>query len=169
VAALLLSAPAAAKCIPYTEAPQRVGASLCVRGEVVEVVQSERGHWFLNFCADYRTCPFAVVVFARNLRQVGDVRQLEGKTIEIHGRVQLYEGRPEIILSRARQLRGNAAKLPPLPRGYDADRRGRHSAGTFRTPRRQSSREKRQRPQPGHREIPGEPGGEKPDEDEDEI
>jgi hypothetical protein len=163
VAALgaLLAGSAAAKCIPYTEAPQRVGASVCVSGKVLAVVESEKGHWFLNFCEDYRTCPFAVVVFARDLRHVGDVRRLEGQAIEVHGRVQLYEGRPEIILSRARQLRGAAAKLPPVPAEYDADRRGRHRAGTFRTPRRQSSRQGsgRTRPEPGYREIPPEPGG----------
>lgn len=138
---------------------------MCVRGEVVEVVESENGHWFLNFCADYRTCPFSVVVFARDVRQVGDVRKLEGKSIEIYGRVRLYEGRPEIILTRARQLRGDAARLPPLPREYDADRRGRHRAGTFRTPRQDRRPARPKRPEPIPRDIPGEPGGPRDDDD----
>jgi hypothetical protein len=34
-----------------------------------------------------------VVVFPSNLRHVGDVRQLQGKVVEIHGPVKLYDGR----------------------------------------------------------------------------
>ena len=39
--------------------------------------------------------------------------------------------RAEIILRHSRQLKGRSAKLPPLPKTYDADRRGRYSAGRF--------------------------------------
>jgi DNA/RNA endonuclease YhcR with UshA esterase domain len=131
--AVLLVVPAAsAKCIPIEEAPQKVGDEICVRGTVVEVTQSNRGTWFLNYCADYRTCPFTVVVFAKDLRHVGDVRMLKGKTIEVFGKIRLYNGRPEIVLRHVRQLDGASAKLPPAPRTYDASRRGRYSAGKYR-------------------------------------
>ncbi len=130
---VLLAAPSAlAKCIPIEEAPKKVGDATCVRGTVVQVNQSKTGTWFLNYCADYRTCPFTVVVFAKDLRNVGDVRMLVGKTIEVFGKIRLYDGRPEIVLRNARQLDGESAKLPPPPRTYDASRRGRHSAGKYR-------------------------------------
>ena len=129
---VLLAGPAAlAKCIPIEEAPRKVGDETCVRGTVVQVNQGKNGTWFLNYCADYRKCPFTVVVFGKDLRDVGDVRMLTGKTIEVFGKIRLYDGRPEIILRNARQLDGEAAKLLPPPRTYDASRRGRHSAGKF--------------------------------------
>jgi len=125
----LLSSWATAACLPIAQAPGKIGADACVTGMVVKVVESEKGGaWFLDFCEDYRKCPFTVVVFTRDLKDVGDVRQLQGKSIEIWGRIRSYGGRAEIILRNARQLRGEAAKLPPLPKEYDVQRRGRYRA-----------------------------------------
>lgn len=120
-------------CIPFSEAPKKIGESVCVTGKVVKVAEGKNGAWFLDFCADWRTCAFTVVVFARNLRDVGDVRQLADKQIEIFGKIKHYGGRAEIVLSDARQLHGESAKLPPMPKDYDASRHGRYSAGRYRT------------------------------------
>jgi len=129
---LFLSAMAASECIPFTEAPKKIGETLCVTGKVVKVANSPRsGTHFLNFCDDYKNCPFSVVIFSRNLADVGDVRWLEGKVIEIHGKVKDYKGQAEIVLSDIRQLTGEAAKLPPLPKTYDVETKGSHSAGEF--------------------------------------
>jgi exonuclease VII large subunit len=143
---LLLAAPAAADCIPIEEAPNHVGEVTCVTGKVKQVKETESGTWFLNFCDDYRQCPFSVVVFAKDLRHVGEVRTLEGKAIEIHGRIQNYKGRPEIVLREARQLRGEAANIPPLPAAYDAGRKGTHSAGTFKPKKGDPPRQTQRRP-----------------------
>jgi DNA/RNA endonuclease YhcR with UshA esterase domain len=62
---------------------------------------------------------------------VGDVRQLEGKTIEVGGKIEEYMGRAEIILKDVKQLRGEAASIPPLPKNYDATKRGNFSAGSI--------------------------------------
>ena len=130
LALLLLAASAArAACIPFEEAAKRVGDTVCVTGKVLKVAQSQGGTTFLDFCEDYRRCPFTVVIFASNLRDVGDVRQLEGKVIQIHGRIQMYGPRAEIILKNTRQLKGEAAKIPPLPKTYDVEKRGGFSAG----------------------------------------
>ncbi len=133
-----------ANCIPIQRAPQHIGDSVCVTGRVFEVKEGSSGVTFLNFCADYRTCPFTVVVFARDLHHVGDVRHLAGKEIQIHGKIQAYDGRPEIVLRQARQLHGAAAKLPPVPKEYDVERRGRYRAGKWQHP--QSSRQPSQHP-----------------------
>ena len=61
-------------------------------------------------------CPFTVVVFLPDLKDVGDVRRLAGRTIEIDGAVKLYDGRAEIILNRIGQITGGAAMIPPCPR-----------------------------------------------------
>jgi len=129
----LLSSAAVAACIPYTEASNRVGESVCVSGRVLKVAEGKNGAWFLDFCEDYAKCPFTVVIFARDLRNVGDVRSLSGKDIQLFGKVKLYGGRAEIILKDSRQLHGEAAKLPPMPKDYDASRHGSFSAGRYRT------------------------------------
>jgi hypothetical protein len=78
---------------------------------------------------------------------VGDVRQLQGKVIEIHGPVKEYDGRAEIILQEYRQLGGAGVRIPPLPKSYDVERKDRYSAGSFSHPQvgRKSSK-KRQTP-----------------------
>ena len=128
-----LSGATFAACIPYTDAAKHVGESVCVSGKALKVEEGKNGAWFLDFCEDYAKCPFTVVVFARDLRDVGDVRQLAGHDVEIFGKVKLYQGRAEIILKDGRQLHGESAKLPPMPKEYDASRHGRYSAGRYRT------------------------------------
>jgi hypothetical protein len=106
-----------------------------VTGKVVKVSSSSRsGTAFLNFCENYRKCAFSVVVFPRDLEKVGDVRALEGKTIEIHGRIKEYKGQAEMVLDDVGQLSGPVTKLPPLPRNYDVENQGKYSAGQFGTP-----------------------------------
>jgi hypothetical protein len=119
---------AASDCIPFQEAARHVGENQCVTGKVMRV-KASRGVHFLDFCEDQMACPFTVVVFSRDLKDVGDVRRLAGRSIEIHGPVKLYQGRAEIILSRVSQVTGGAALLPPLPRDYDVENRGHYSAG----------------------------------------
>ena len=108
-----LPASAASSSIPITDAAKHVGATKCVTGKVLQVKQGNRSVHFFYFCENYRTCPFTVVVFSGDLKQVGDVRRLEGRQIEIDGEIKSYDGRAEIILSRSSQLRGDAAHIPP--------------------------------------------------------
>jgi hypothetical protein len=135
---------AASSCIPITDAGKHIGATKCVSGKVLRVTQGSKGTHFLDFCEDFRSCPFTVVVFASDLKQIGDVRRLEGRPIEIDGEIKSYDGRAEIILTRPSQLRGDAAHIPPLPKDYDVERHGKYSAGTFRYPKqaKSASREK---------------------------
>ncbi|HKF05667.1 MAG TPA: hypothetical protein VKB49_25330 [Candidatus Sulfotelmatobacter sp.] len=119
----------ASDCVPFQEAGDHVDETKCITGKVLRVKVGESGVHFLDFCEDQAACPFVVVVFSHDLKDVGDVRRLAGRTIEIVGNVKLYEGRPEIILSRISQIRGGAAMIPPLPKSYDVENRGHFSAG----------------------------------------
>ncbi len=136
---LLLSAaiPAlAADCIPFTEAPKKIDETVCVTGKVVKVNSSGRsGTMFINFCDDYKKCAFSVVVFPKDVEKVGDVRALEGKTIEIHGKIKEYRGNAEMILEDPAQLSGPVTKLPPLPKNYDVENQGKYSPGQYNTPK----------------------------------
>jgi hypothetical protein len=130
-AILLLSNFARPDCLPFDQAKKHVGEIKCVTGKVVRVKQGWRGVHFLDFCDDFRLCPFTVVIFPGDLKSVGDVRQLAGRMIEIHGQVKEYDGRAEIVLEEYRQLGGSGARIPPLPKSYDVEQKGRYSAGTF--------------------------------------
>lgn len=128
---MLVFAPrlSASDCISIHEAGQHVGETKCVTGKVLRIKVGAKGVHFLDFCEDQMACPFTVVVFPSGLKDVGDVRRLEGRTIEIHGAVKLYDGRAEIILNRISQITGGAAMIPPLPKNYDVENRGHFSAG----------------------------------------
>jgi hypothetical protein len=132
-----------ADCIPFDKAPQHVGEIVCVRGRVLKVSASQSGTHYLNFCESYLACPFTVVVFASHLSDIGDVRSLAEREIEIDGLIKLYNGRPEIILAESEQLHGEAAShIPPLPKKYDVSEHGSFSAGTFRAKKPKRSKTK---------------------------
>ncbi|HUJ94296.1 MAG TPA: OB-fold nucleic acid binding domain-containing protein [Terriglobales bacterium] len=144
-----------ADCMPIAEAKNHVGETRCVSGMVFRVERGERGVHFLDFCQDYHTCPFTVVVFPSDLKNVGDIRQLKGKTVEIHGPVKEYDGRAEIILAESRQLGGEAKRIPPMPKSYDVENRGHYSVGTFRAAKAKKTYPKRE-PAKLPVELPGE-------------
>lgn len=133
--ALLLPPFLHADCIPITEARQHVGEEQCVTGKVLRIKHGSRGVTIFDFCEDFRVCPFTVVIFPHDLRGIGDVRQLQNRVIEIHGPVKEYDGRAEIVLQRLRQLSGEAARIPALPKNYDVENKGHYSAGTFSLPK----------------------------------
>src|SRR5512146_3431987 len=127
VITLMLTTFASAACISIEEAAKKIGETACVTGKVLKVGQSNGGTYFLDFCEDYRKCPFTVVVFAKDVANVGNVKLLAGKTIEITGKIEEYRGRAEIILRDKRQLKGEQARLAPVPKTYDASRHGSYS------------------------------------------
>jgi hypothetical protein len=137
LALLALSAAlaSASDCLPIGAASQHVGENRCIVGKVTHVKVASKGVHILNFCAELASCPFSVVIFPRDLKDVGDVRRLEGRTIEIHGPVKLYDGHAEIILNRISQIAGGAALIPALPSNYDVEQQGHYSPGRFRPPK----------------------------------
>jgi hypothetical protein len=80
------------------------------------------------------------------LKSVGDVRQLQGRMVEIHEQVKEYDGRAEIVLEEYRQLGGAGARIPPLPKNYDAEKKGRYSAGAFSHPKAKRNTSRKQAP-----------------------
>ena len=123
---------AASDCLPIGQAAQHVGETKCITGKVLHVKAGSRGTHFIGFCAERAACPFSVVVFGSDLKDVGDVRRLEGRVIEIHGPVKLYDGRAEIILKRVSQITGGSTLIPPMPKNYDVEKQGHYSAGSMR-------------------------------------
>jgi hypothetical protein len=137
-------------CVPFSEAGKYIGSHKCVSGKVVHVEAGDKGVHFVDFCEDHAHCPFSVVVFAGDLRHVGDIRDLAGREIQIHGDIREYDGHAEIILERVGQLQGEAARIPPLPKDYDVEPRGHYSAGKFSKPKRTTTYKKKKAPPPAN-------------------
>jgi hypothetical protein len=117
-------------CVSFAEASKHVGTTQCVSGTVLYVDDGSNGLTFLNFCKDAKACPFTVIVLPDDLRKVGDIRQLEGRQIEIKGTIVDYDGRVRITLRHTQQLGESAyVVVPPVPTEYDVERRGHYSAG----------------------------------------
>ena len=135
VSLLFPSLSGAGDCLPITEARQHIGEDQCVTGKVVRVKHGSRGVTIFDFCKDSMVCPFSVVVFAHDLKRIGNVSQLQNQVITIHGPVKEYDGRAEIVLEQLRQLGGAGLRIPPLPKNYDVENRGHYSAGKFSLPK----------------------------------
>ena len=93
-----------ARCIDFREAPSHTGQTGCVTGRVLRVYTSRSGATFLDFCPDYRNCPFSTVIFASDRSRFGDLATLESRQVEIRGPIVSYKGRAEIILHDPEQL-----------------------------------------------------------------
>jgi hypothetical protein len=139
---LLFPSLASAGCIPFDQAKKHIGETQCVSGKVLRVEIGSRGVHYLDFCEDANSCSFSVVVFSDDLRNVGDVGQLEGKTIEIRGEVKEYDGHAEITLQKSGQLNGDALRMKPLPQAFDVEERGHFSAGQSRASRKRATTKK---------------------------
>jgi hypothetical protein len=137
---------AASDCISITEARQHLGEDQCVTGKVLRIKHGGRGVTLFDFCQDSMVCPFTVVVFAHDLKRIGDVNQLQNQVIQIHGPLKEYDGRAEIILQQLRQLGGEGLRIPPLPKNYDVEKKGHASAGTFSLPRAPYATHKKRQP-----------------------
>ncbi len=92
-------------CVDIRNAGPLVGKSGCVAGFVLRVYTSRSGTTFLDFCQDYRTCPFTSVIFASNKSKFGDLESLQGKRVEIRGNVVTYQGHAEIVIIEPEQVR----------------------------------------------------------------
>ncbi len=92
-------------CVDIRDAGRHTGENTCVEGRVLRVFTSRSGSTFLDFCQDYRTCPFTSVIFASDRSRFGDLASLEGRRVQISGEIRSYNGRAEIVIQDPKQIR----------------------------------------------------------------
>ena len=103
---ILLATPAVAQTVRPADARAHVGQTVTVEGVVSEVhVASGSGMTFIDMGGRYPDNPFAAVIFRDDASKFPNVAALDGKTVDVTGAVQLYKGKPEIILKSAAQLK----------------------------------------------------------------
>jgi len=93
-----------AGCVDFHDAASQAGQTGCVSGRVLKVFASKRGITFFDFCQDYHDCPFTSVVFSSDKNKFGDLQSLAGKQIEIRGLINVYQGKPEIVVRDPEQI-----------------------------------------------------------------
>jgi DNA/RNA endonuclease YhcR with UshA esterase domain len=102
----LVAAPGWAAVIAATAASSHVGQSVTVEGLVSEVHTARSGkETFIDIGGAYPNQTFTAVIFERSAAVVGDVSGLTGKTVDITGTIQMYEGKPEMIITSRDQIR----------------------------------------------------------------
>jgi len=92
-------------CLDFHDAGSHTGETGCVSGRVLRVFVSRGGNVFLDFCTDYRKCPFTSVIFSDDRSKFGDLTTLGGRDVEIQGFITVYQGRAEVVIHDAQQIR----------------------------------------------------------------
>lgn len=92
-------------CVSIEDAQNYAGSEACVRGALLKVFTSKSGTVFLDFCENYSQCPFTAVIFKSAVKKFDDLKQYEGKIVEIKGMIKTYKGKPEIILENSEQIK----------------------------------------------------------------
>ena len=103
-AAAEAAAPVSIGTIDYTDAPAHVGDFASVRGTLVNTYASKTGTVFLDFCENYKTCPFSSVIFADDAKKFGDLGRYVQQAVTLTGKISSYQGKAEIILSDPSQI-----------------------------------------------------------------
>jgi hypothetical protein len=106
VAGPVVSQPGATPgCVDIKDAGSHTGEAGCVTGRLLRVFTSRGGNSFMDFCADYRNCPFTSVIFSSDKAKFGDLGTLAGRQVEIQGTITAYQGHAEIIIHDPQQIR----------------------------------------------------------------
>ena len=107
---LLLLIAASADELPVikdSEAVQYVGKSVEVRGLAVSVTVSPLGTSCISFGREFPDQTFAgFIAIGSKMETDQRIAMLQGKIIGIIGIIELYQGKPEIKVSSADQIKG---------------------------------------------------------------
>lgn len=91
--------------LDYTEAKEHIEEKRRVTGKVVSIAHSQKGHTYLNFSSDWKTCPFRAVIFGDYINKFDNVEKYEGKNVEITGWIKEYQETAQIKVRNPQQVR----------------------------------------------------------------
>ena len=94
------------KVIDACQAGNYYGDEIIVEGKVVDAYLSKKNNVFLNFGKPYPNQCFSAVIFSSDLLKFGEnpEKYYNQKTLRIRGKIQEYQGKPEIILKDLSQI-----------------------------------------------------------------
>ena len=103
---ILAATPAFAQTIQPADARAHVGQTVTVEGVVSEVHLSSRSNTtFIDMGGHYPDNAFTAIVFAADAGKFPNLAALNGKTVDVTGPISLHDGKAEIILKAADQIK----------------------------------------------------------------
>jgi DNA/RNA endonuclease YhcR with UshA esterase domain len=106
IAVTFAALPARAQTIGPAETKIHVGQPVTVEAAITDVhVAAKSGATFIDMGGEYPDNNFVAVIFADDAAKFLNASALEGKTVTITRTVQMYQGKPEIVLKSASQLK----------------------------------------------------------------
>jgi DNA/RNA endonuclease YhcR with UshA esterase domain len=89
---------------PPEAAPKHVGETATVTGRVDGFHQSGKGNIFLNMGGKYPNQAFTAFIPSASAAQFSNPQQYEGRMVAVSGKITLYHGKPEIIVTSPAQI-----------------------------------------------------------------
>ena len=86
------------------EAAKHVGEIATITDRVDGVHQSGKGNIFLNMGGKYPNQAFTAFIPSGSSGLFSNPQQYEGKTVAVSGKIALYHGKPEIIVTNVSQI-----------------------------------------------------------------
>lgn len=99
--------------IPYTLAARCIGETRRVAGHIDHVSRARSGITYVNFCSDWKGCPFAGIVFSEKAPAFGFLARLSGSEVVVSGTITAYQGHAQIVLTDPAQV--TVRSSPPRP------------------------------------------------------
>jgi hypothetical protein len=106
-ASISLALAALAQSSPtYTasEAAKHIGETAIVVDRVNGVHRSAEGNSFLNIGGKYPNQTFTAFIPSGSSNQFPNLAQYDGKTVSVSGKIVLYRGKPEIVVTSPSQI-----------------------------------------------------------------
>jgi DNA/RNA endonuclease YhcR with UshA esterase domain len=87
-----------------SDAAKHVGENATVSDRVDGVHQSGKGNIFLNMGGKYPNQAFTAYIPSNNAGEFPNYQRYDGKTVAVSGKITLYRGKPEIIVTSPSQV-----------------------------------------------------------------
>ncbi len=102
---LLISTNFAQEKISAKDAVDYIGKTVTVVDTVSDVYVSKSGIYFLNMGDQFSNNAFTAVIYKSDISKFHDIESMEGKVVEVTGKVKFYHGKPEIVVEEREQIK----------------------------------------------------------------
>lgn len=86
------------------EAARHVGENATITDKIDSVHQSGKGNTFLNMGGRYPNQAFTAFIPAGSAAQFSEIQRYQGQTVAVTGKITLYRGKPEIVVTSPSQI-----------------------------------------------------------------
>jgi exonuclease VII large subunit len=87
------------------EAKDHLDEVIIIKGEVTQVSTTRAGQVYFNMGGKYPQNKFSAVILKTNVSKFDNIKDYEGKIVEVTGKVKIYNSKPEIVLEKKEQIK----------------------------------------------------------------